>query len=172
MSTRDERKSLMSETLPVNLSELAKIVPVNYSMVGPDKVLTSIVEIDEQVARVQEILAPFVKYMQDQRDALMTRALEEHITENPGAVLLEIEGKKMRNEITDIEAFCCAFNEEYQTIREVQGKDIEAKYQKQKRELETSKIPLTLADKYVGKDRITEFVGVQPVRVTYEVRRR
>jgi len=56
MDPKKEQKSLIAEPLPVNLSDIAKIVPHDYSMVGPDKVLTSIVEIDEMVEKVQEIL--------------------------------------------------------------------------------------------------------------------
>jgi len=54
----------------------------------------------------------------------------------------------------------------------VQEKDIDEKHKKQIREIEESKIPLTLADKYVGKDKVTEFVGFKPTVITYEVRRR
>ena len=62
--------------------------------------------------------------------------------------------------------------EEYETIREVQEKDIEEKYKKQMRELEKSKITLTLADKYVGKDAITAFVGYRPQTITYEIQKK
>lgn len=172
MDPKKEQKSLIAEPLPVNLSDIAKIVPNDYSMVGPDKVLTSIVEIDEMVEKVQEILAPFVKHMQDQREALMKRAQDEGIKENKDAILIEIPGKQMRNEIADIEAFRCRFNDEYEVIRQVQEKDIDEKHKKAMREIEESKIPLTLADKYVGKDKVTEFVGFKPTVITYEVRRR
>jgi len=172
MDPKKEQKSLIAEPLPVNLSDIAKIVHRDYSMVGPDKVLTSIVEIDEMVAKVQDILAPFVKHMQDQREALMKRAQDEGITKDAGAILIEIPGKQMRNEISDIEAFRCRFNDEYEVIRQVQEKDIDEKHKKQIREIEESKIPLTLADKYVGKDKVTEFVGFKPTVITYEVRRR
>ena len=172
MSTKDERKSLISDPLPMDLTELSRIIPVNYSVVGPDKVLTSIVEIDEQVARVQQVLAPFVKYMQDQRDALMKRAQDEGISKDAGAVLVEIPGKQMRNKITDLDAFKLQFPQEYESIREQQEKDIDDAYKKANRDLEESEIPLTLADKKCGKDAVTEFVGYKPVTITYEVRRK
>jgi len=35
-----------------------------------------------------------------------------------------------------------------------------------------SPVPLGVADEIVGKDLITEFVGYQPVKVTYQVQRR
>ena len=171
MSTKDERKSLIKEPLPVNLSELAKIVPVNYSMVGPDKVLTSIVEIDEQVARVQEIMGPYVQYMQNQRDALMKRALDEGIDKDSSAVLIEIKGRQNRNEIEDLEAFELQFPGALQKIREEQERKIRMKFDKDIRAIPDSSVQLTVADQIVGKDAVTEFVGFQPVKIMYEVRR-
>jgi hypothetical protein len=171
MMPKDEKKSLIKEPLPVNLSELAKIVPVNYSMVGKDRVLASIVEIDEQVTKVQEILAPFVQYMQNQRDTLMKRAQEEKITQDTVAMLVETKGKQMRNEIEDLEAFELQFPGALDKIREEQERKIRMKFDKDIRAIPDSTVQLTVADQIVGKDAVTEFVGYQPVKVTYEVRR-
>jgi hypothetical protein len=172
MSTKDERKSLISDPLPMDLSELSRIIPVNYSMVGPDKVLTSIVEIDEQVSRVQEILAPFVQYMQEQRETLMKRALEESITKDAHAMLIETKGRQERNAIEDLEAFELQFPGALEKIREEQERKIRMKFDKDIRGLPDASLPLTVADQVVGKDAVTEFVGLQPVKITYEVRRK
>lgn len=171
MMPKDEKKSLIKEPLPVNLSELAKIVPVNYSMVGKDRVLASIVEIDEQVSKVQEILAPFVQYMQNQRDTLMKRAQEEKITQDAVAVLIENKGKQMRNEIEDLEAFELQFPGKIAEIRKEQSIKLAKDLLKKLQNLEDSEVPLGVADDVIGKEKITEFVGYQPVKVTYEVRR-
>ena len=170
VNSQEERKSLTTEPLPI--SNLANMVLIDYTMVGPDRVLTSIVLIDEQVDQIQQVLQPFIQNLIKQRETLMGRATAEGITEDTGAVLIEKKGKQFRNEIFDLDAFRLSFPEEYEEIRESQEKDIEDKYKKSIRDLEDSKIPLTLADKKIGQEKVTEFVGNKPVSISYEVVRK
>ena len=172
MSTQDERKELMANPLPPDLSELGKMAPVDYTLVASDRVLTSIVQVDDQIQKINDLISPFLQNLSSQREALMDRAKKENIHEDAGAVIVELWGKQFRNEIDNIEKFRQTFKNEYKVIREVQEKDIEEKYKKQMRELEESKISLALADKYIGKDIVTEFVGYKPQTISYKVERK
>lgn len=172
MSSKEERQELIAEPLPVTLSDLAGIIPVDYTLVSSDRVLTSVVQIEEQIDLVQSILQPYLNSLQAQKNTLMDRARKEGIKEDAGAVMAEIWGKQFRNEIDDLDKFRQTFKDEYEVIRQVQEKDIEEKYKKQMRDLEESKIPLTLADKYVGKEAVTEYVGYKPQTITYEVKKK
>ena len=170
MSTKEETKSLIAEPLPI--SNLANMVMVDYTLVGPDKVLTSIVQIDEQVDQIQSVLAPFLSNLMKQRESLMKRAQDEDIKEDAGAVLIETEGKKNRNEIEDLDTFELQFPFALQKIRQEQVRKLTVKYDKDCVKVSGSPVPLGVADEIVGKDLITEFVGYQPVKVTYQVQRR
>ena len=170
MNAKDESKSLIAEPLPI--SNLANMVMVDYTCVGPDRVLTSIVQIDEQVDQIQQILQPFIGNLMKQREALMKRALDESITEGIGAVLIETKGKKNRNEIEDFETFELQFPGAIEKIRNEQRRKITVKYDKDLAEIPDSDIPLGVADEIVGKKPVTDFVGYQPVKVTYEVQRK
>ena len=171
MLPKEENKSLIKEPLPANLSALAKIVPINYSMVGKDRVLASIIEIDEQGAQVQDLVAPFYQYMQKQREALMKRAQDENITTDSVAMLVEVEGRKSRNDIEDLEAFELQFPGALEKIRADQERKIKLKYDRDIKSVPDSSVPLTVADEIVGKNEVTEFVGYKPVVITYEVRK-
>jgi len=170
MKAKEEQKSLIAEPLPI--SNLANMVMVDYTLVGPDKVLTSIVQIDEQVDQIQSVLAPFLSNLMKQRESLMKRAQDEDIKEDAGAVLIETEGKKNRNEIEDLETFEMQFPFALQKIRIEQVRKLTVKYDKDCVKVSGSPVPLGVADEIVGKDRITKFVGYQPVKVTYQVQRR
>jgi hypothetical protein len=170
MNPKEEKKSLIAEPLPI--SNLANMVMVDYTLVGPDKVLTSIVQIDEQVDQIQQVLQPFIGNLMMQREALMKRAQDEDIKEDAGAVLIETEGKKNRNEIEDLETFELQFPGKLLKIRDEQKRKITVKYEKDVAKVPDSDVPLGVADEIVGKDLITEFVGYQPVKVTYQVQRR
>ena len=170
MKAKDEAKSLIAEPLPI--SNLANMVMVDYTLVGPDKVLTSIVQIDEQVDQIQSVLAPFLSNLMKQRESLMKRAQDEDIKEDAGAVLIETEGKKNRNEIEDLDTFELQFPFALQKIRQEQVRKLTVKYDKDCVKVSGSPVPLGVAEEIVGKDLITEFVGYQPVKVTYQVQRR
>ena len=168
MSTQIEREDLKQNPLPM-IPVTIHPVQDRVNNCPAEVVLDRVLDIDAELQRIQNAIGPVVQYLQDQRQALMNRAAQEGITQSAGAVLIEKEGKKIRNEIANIEEFKFLYPEAYETIREVQKKDIEEKYKKQNRELEESKIPLTLADKYVGKEKVTEYVGYQPPKITYEI---
>ena len=170
MNAKEESKSLIAEPLPI--SNLAKIQMVDYTLVGPDRVLTSIVQIDEQIDQIQSVLAPYLSNLMKQRESLMKRAQDEKIKEDAGALLIETEGKKNRNEIEDLDTFELKFPGKLQKIRDEQKRKINVKYEKDIAKVPDSAVPLGVADEIVGKDLITEFVGYQPVKVTYEVQKR
>ena len=128
--------------------------------------------IDEQVDQIQQVLQPFIGNLMMQREALMKRAQDEDIKEDAGAVLIETEGKKNRNEIEDLDTFELQFPGKLQKIRDEQKRKITVKYEKDVAKVPDSPVPLGVADEIVGKDLITEFVGYQPVKVTYQVQRR
>ena len=170
MSTQDERKELMKEPLP---PEPVKIAVLDYVKDCPaERVLTNILLIEEQMTSIQRAISPHMESLTRQRKVLMDRALNEKILSDDNAILLGIEGKNVRNQIEDLEAFELAFPQEYKMIREVQKKEIDDQHDLKIASLEDSPIPLGLADDKVGKKKVTEFVGFQPVKVTYEVRKR
>jgi hypothetical protein len=156
-----------------------RIAVINYVDNCPaDHVLTNILLIDEEVDKIQEELKPYLMHLQTQRQQLLDRAKGEGIKEDPEAMLVEKEGRKMRNKISDNEAFAITFPNEYAEIRKTQKADVERESRLKIGKFEDSAtlididIPLTLADKLVGKEKVTEFVGFQPTAITYEVRRR
>ena len=173
MKPQEEQKSLNSDPLPLDLTPLKQVAVIDYVTNCPaDRVLTSIVMIDEEMDKIQSALRPFLQSLSTQREKLLDRAKAEKITEDAGAVLVEKEGKKTRNQITDLEAFELQFPEELKQIRENQKKELDDEYALATKKLPSSKITLGEADKKCGKDAVTEFVGYQPVTITYEVVRR
>jgi hypothetical protein len=165
-----EKKDMKYEPLP---AQPVSIAVVDYEKNCPaERVLASILLIDEHMQRIQEAIQPHLTSLTMQRNALLERAKRENIREDENAVLLELEGRKFRNQITDNDAFELAFPEAYKQIRESQKKDIDDAHAKALEELPDSKIPLGLADKKVGEKKVTEFVGYQPTKITYEVRKR
>jgi uncharacterized protein (UPF0262 family) len=170
MTTQEENKSLTECPLPLEPVTLAVF---DYVRNCPaDRVLTSILMIEEQMANIEASVTPYLRNLSEQREKLLNRAKKENIKEDSEAMLVEIPGKQMRNEIADVDAFSAVFESGYKAIRETQKKDIEDDAAKKIAGLEDSKIPLTLADKKVGKDAVTNFVGYKPQTITYEVRRR
>jgi hypothetical protein len=87
-------------------------------------------------------------------------------------VLIEIPGKKMRNPILDIEHFKTTFPGGYRDIRNQQKIDLEEIHKRDLTFLEVSPIPLGIADKKIGKDIITEFIGYKPQEVNIVVQRK
>jgi len=170
MTTQEERRDLLKELLP---PEPVQIAVLDYVKDCPaNRVLTNILLIDEQMQSIQQAVSPHLSSLTMQRNVLMDRALKEQILSDDNAVLLGIEGKQNRNKIEDLEAFELAFPQEYRMIREVQKKEIDDNHELAISCLDDASIPLGLADDKVGKKRVTEFVGYQPVKVTYEVRKR
>ena len=170
MTTTEENKSLTECPLPL---EPVTLAVVDYVRNCPaDRVLTSILMIDEQMANIEASVTPYLRNLSEQREKLLNRAKKENIKEDSEAMLVEIPGKQMRNEIADVDAFSAVFESGYKAIRETQKKDIEDDAAKKIAGLEDSKIPLTLADKKIGKDLVTNFVGYKPQTITYEVRKR
>ena len=170
MSTKDEQKSLNKNPLP---PQAVSIAVLDYATNCPaERVLTNILLIDEQLERIQNAVQPHLTSLTMQRNALMNRARAENILSDDNGVLLGIEGKKIRNKITDNEAFELAFPEEVKMIREAQKMKIDDDHTLALKELPNSEIPLGLADEKVGKKAVTEFVGYQPTTITYVVRKR
>lgn len=170
MTTTEENQSLTECPLPL---EPVTLAIVDYATNCPaERVLTSILMIDEQMANIEASVAPYLRNLSEQREKLLARAQKESITEDAEAVLLEVQGKLMRNEISDLDAFSETFPGKLEIIRRQQEADLTDKYQKNLEEIADSKIPLTLADKKIGKDKITDFVGYKPQTITYEVRRK
>ena len=170
MTTNEENQSLTECPLPL---EPVTLAVVDYVRNCPaDRVLTSILMIDEQMANIEASVTPYLRNLSEQREKLLNRAKKENIKEDSEAMLVEIPGKQMRNEIADVDAFSAVFESGYKAIRETQKKDIEDDAAKKIAGLEDSKIPLTLADKKIGKDKVTEFVGYKPQTITFDVRRK
>ena len=169
MSTQEETKDLLLNPLPPEIS----IAVVDYVTNCPaDRVLTNITLIDAEIEKIQQALKPYLTSLGTQREKLLTRAKDEKITEDSEAVLIEIPGRQMRNEISDNEAFAEIYPAEVKAIRDLQRADIQSKFDVELSRVDHSKIPLTLADKKVGKEKVTAFVGYKASAITYEVQRK
>ena len=167
MTTKEESKELTQEPLPVTVG-----VMLDYVTNCPaERVLSHILLIDEETEKIRQALTPYLAKLESQRNQLLDRARKEGITENADAVLLTIEGRKERNDI-DLESFALTYPDQLKQIREDQRKAITDKQANLLKAVDESAIPLTMADKKIGKDAVTAFVGYQPVKVTYEVRRK
>ncbi len=170
MSTQDERKSLKESPLP---PQAVSIAVLDYETNCPaERVLTNILLIEEQMINIQKAIQPHLAALTMQRNALMNRALTENILSDDNAVLFGVEGKKTRNKITDLEAFELSFPEEFKMIRAAQELELNNKHALALKDLPDSEIPLGLADDLIGKKAVTDYVGYQPTKITYEVRKR
>lgn len=168
MGTQDERKELAAKPLPV----IQSIAVIDYVTNCPaDRVLTSIVLIDEQLAALAEQMKPFVEVMNHQREVLLDRAKRESIDEDACAVLVRETGERYRASI-DVESFGTTYPHVLEQIRADQEKEIRDKAENKIKSLPNAPIPLGLADKKLGKQLVTDFVGYLPQTVTYEVRRK
>ena len=173
MNAKAEQKSLNSEPLPLDLTPLKQVAVIDYVSNCPaDRVLTSIVMIDEEIQRIQNALRPYLQDLSTQREKLMARAKAEKIEKDAEAIMVEVKGKQVRNQIEDMDAFELQFPDEFKQIRENQKKALDDEYELAKKKLPDSKITLGEADEKVGKKAVTEFVGYKPVTITYEVERR
>jgi hypothetical protein len=159
MSTQDEKKDLVKNPLPVDAMVFASC--------PPDEVLQNIAYLTEAIESTQD----HVNYLQRQLDVLKGRAIAENINESGEYYLVEIPGKKLRNPI-DILKLRVMHVYEYKRIRLHQMNDLINKFEKDRDNIESTPIPLLLADKVVGSEMITNFVGYQPQKVAVEVRRK
>ena len=159
MTPLEESKSLQLNPLPSDA--------MNWVACKSDEVLPNIAFLQEQIANEQAHVA----YLMTQLEKLKSRAISENLKQSGSFYLIEITGKRMRNPITDVQKFRQKFPEGYELIRLAQLKNLQDKFLSDIQSVDTSVIPLGLADAKVGADLVTEFVGYQPQVVKVEVRR-
>jgi hypothetical protein len=153
MEPKDERLSLKKFPLPGD---------VDFTVCPTDQVL-------ETIAFLQLISDTHAKMLSDinvQLDKLKGRVVKENIESTGIYYVVKTAGKKMRNPIRNPVAFSDKFPDGYKRIRIAQIIDL----QNMLNDVEKSPIPLGLADKWVGEEQVTEFVGFQPQRINIEVR--
>jgi len=136
--------------------------------VPSNRMITTVADIDELVYSLQNQ----IDFLHENRERLMRRISITGVSEDSGAMLIEIPNKKERNPIVDIEGFKQKFPESYRVIRDNQKEEIERKYKENMETYMENPIPLLLADRCTGKDNVTEFVGFKPQKIRYEVRRK
>jgi hypothetical protein len=159
MNPKDELKSLQEHPLPVDV--------MDFFACKTDMVLPTIAYLDEAIEAATEQ----GKYYREQRDLLLHRALTEGIERSGGFILITVPGKLQRNDITDIQKFAAKFPIGYMAIRRQQSQNLTDKFNRDSSAIDNSNIPLGIADAKIGKDRVTEFVGYQPQKLTAEVRK-
>ena len=157
MNPQEEQKDLIKNPLPVST--------VDFAVCPSEQVLQNIAFLTESIEETQA----HIDYLQRQLGQLKSRAIAENIKESAGFFLVETPGKKMRNAITNIEAFKTRFPDGYKCIRTQQATDIFDRFDFDTKNLEHSPIPITLADVKVGKDLVTEFVGYQLQKINITV---
>lgn len=166
MTTAEENLTIRIE--PPEIPKASWLIRKCVAGVSKDDVLTTITDIDLFI----EILESNLEALQNYRKVLLNRAMTENIREDFGAVLIEIPGKKMRNPINDIRHFATTFPGGYRDIRKYQLTELEETYRKDVLNVNISAIPLTLADKKIGKDIVTEFTGYKPQEIKVVVQRK
>jgi hypothetical protein len=160
MNPREEARDLIINPLPTDVEV--------YSACPTTLVLETIYFLSEAIEQEELHLA----YLKNEREKLKSRAISENIKDSEKFILIETPGKKMRNPIKDIAAFRSKFSTGYSAIRLRQLNDLTDKFEKERAEIDTAPIPLGLADKKIGEDAVTEFVGYQPQVVKVEVRKK
>jgi hypothetical protein len=158
LKVSDVRKAIEMKGIPMT---------TNFSTVPKEEVLETIVQLDEIAASIAE----FSEYVREQREKLLTRAMVENIDRTGQFYLITIPGPLKRNQIDNIIKFAERFPEGYKAIRNQQGQDLIDKFNRDLERLKFSEIPLTLADKKIGKDAVSEYVGFKPQEVKAEVRK-
>ena len=166
MTTQEENLTIRNE--PPEIPKGTWLIKKLNGGVASDDVLTTITDIDLFI----EILQSNLEALETYRKVLVSRAMVENLREDAGAILIEVPGKNVRNPILDIEHFKTTFPEGYCMIRNQQIRDIEEAYQQDIAHIETAHIPLTLADKKLGKDVVTGFTGYKPQEVKIVVQRK
>ena len=166
MTTQEENETI--KLTPPDIPKASWLIKKCVNGVSSDEVLTTITDIDLFI----EILECNLQALETYKKVLIGRAIAENIKEDFCAILIEIPGKQMRNPITDIEAFKTNFPNGYHMIRDQQKRDLKESYDKDIQHLDVSSIPLTLADKKMGKDLVTTYVGFKPQEVKVVVQRK
>ena len=166
MTTQEENQTI--RLTPPDIPKASWLIQKCVTGVPKEEVLTTITDIDLFL----EILESNLEALQTYKKVLLNRAISENIREDASAYLVEIPGKQMRNPIADIQKFKETFREGYHVIRDSQKRDLQDTYQRDIDNLEVSSIPLTLADKKVGKDLITQFTGFKPQEIKIVVQRK
>lgn len=158
LKVSDVRKAIEMSGVPMTTS---------FATVPKEEVLETIVQLDEIIESISE----FAAYVKEQREKLLTRAMVENIETTGRFYLITTPGPLKRNPINNITKFAERFPEGYTAIRNQQGQDLIDKFNRDLERLKFSEIPLTLADKKIGKDAVTEYVGFKPQEVKAEVRK-
>jgi hypothetical protein len=166
MTTLEENTTI--KLTPPDIPKASWLIKKCVGGVSSDEVLTTITDIDLFI----EILESNLEALQTYKKVLTSRAIAEGIKEDFGAILIEVPGKQVRNPITDIDAFKTNFPNGYHMIRDQQKRDLKENYDKDMQHIEVSAIPLTLADKKMGKDLVTQYVGFKPQEVKVVVQRK
>lgn len=166
MTTVEENKTI--HLTPPDIPKSSWLVRKCVNGVSSDEVLTTISDIDLFI----EILESNLEALGNYKKVLMNRAISENIKEDYGAIRIDIPGDKRRNPITDIEHFKTTFPAGYKVIRLQQKQDMQDSHMLKIASLEDSDIPLTLADKKLGKDVVTQFTGFKPQEVKIVVQRK
>ena len=166
MTTQEENQTI--RLTPPDIPKASWLIQKCVTGVSKEEVLTTITDLDLFI----EILESNLEALSTYKKVLLNRAISENIREDANAYLIEIPGKQMRNPITDIEKFKAEFREGYATIRDQQKRDLQDTYQRDIQNIDASTIPLTLADKKIGKEVVTQFTGFKPQEVKIIVQRK
>ena len=166
MTTTEENETI--RLTPPDIPKASWLIRKCVTGVSKEEVLTTITDLDLFI----EILESNLEALSTYKKVLLNRAISENIREDANAYLIEIPGKQMRNPITDIEKFKAEFREGYATIRDQQKRDLQDTYQRDIQNIDASTIPLTLADKKIGKEVVTQFTGFKPQEVKIIVQRK
>ena len=166
MTTQEENITI--RLTPPDIPKMSWLIQKCSGEVSKDEVLTTITDLDMFI----EILEDNHDVLMAHKKALLKRAISENIREDANAYLVEMPGKLVRNPIADIQKFKETFREGYHVIRDSQKRDLQDTYQRDIDNLEVSSIPLTLADKKVGKDLVTQFTGFKPQEIKVVVQRK
>lgn len=173
MTTQDEREDRMEipNRISMTLRSTGESKGFSYKTaeeVPSTIVITAMADIDELVDMFQDE----IRHLSEIRQGLMNRAISGNLKEDRGAMLIEKPGKLMRNSISDIPRFAIEFPNEYAMIRDQQKRDVVMECNKYIDHVDDAVIPLMLADRMVGKDRVSRFVGTKPQTIEYKVMRK
>lgn len=157
MNPQDEAKDLLINPLPSDANV--------YSTCNSALILENMAFLKESIEQEELRLS----YLKSELDKLKSRAISENIKEQGNFYLIEIPGKKMRNPIKDIAEFRKRFSVGYSAIRLQQLNDLTDRFEKERLGIDNAPIPLGLADKKIGEDAVTGFVGYQAQTVKVDV---
>lgn len=170
----EDTKVIYSAKEPVSesVTELTshELTEVSPSRVPRDMVLSYIVSIDEHLVGLEQES----KDLRAVKSALIGRAISEDITEDARAYVEKVVGKNYRNEIQGelLVKFKEIFPLQYEGIRKKQVIELNDKLTERLHSLPNAEIPLSIADKEIGKVEVTAFTGYKPQTVSIEVRKK